>query len=65
VFTYDMADERLSSYRDSLTWRGWQGAYNDWDHPLPQTPGNAPRGIYTYRMWAVHDLEGVWGPQGR
>jgi len=26
VFTYDMADERLSDYVDELTWQGWQGA---------------------------------------
>ncbi len=62
VFTYDMADERLSDYTDSLTWQGWQGGYNDWDWPLPETPGPAPKGIYTYRMWAVHDLEGIWDP---
>ncbi|MGD9498172.1 MAG: hypothetical protein AB7Y46_17860 [Armatimonadota bacterium] len=62
MFTCDMADERLSSYVDELTRQGWQGSYDDWENPLPETPGNAPKGIYTYRMWAVHDLEGIWDP---
>ncbi|MGD9495319.1 MAG: hypothetical protein AB7Y46_03305 [Armatimonadota bacterium] len=62
MFTYDMADEGLSEYVDELTWQGWQVSYDDWENPLPETPGNAPKGIYTYRLWAVHDLEGIWDP---
>ncbi|MGD9495317.1 MAG: hypothetical protein AB7Y46_03295 [Armatimonadota bacterium] len=56
MFTYDMADARLSSYVDELTWQGWQGAYDDWENPLPETPGNAPKSIYTYRLWAVRSM---------